>query len=235
MQLENCKYASSRKVQRLCRNGFIDCYKLKTTRNGQPVSEWLVSETSLRKRIEEHEPRFEDGDVIVTHNQTGGANSSAYIETSPAVIASPSLSGAAKSEAEREEHLEDLGNDVTTPEQIGDANSIEPSKASLMIENAKLTAELEGNRALIAKFLDDEGFLREELRDAREGRKDVAKIAERMLEALETMALGGKLQRLQNPDHPTRNPISKRNPDQYHSNQPTAGDIQQNDFEQFRI
>ena len=39
-------------------------------------------------------------------------------------------------------------------------------------------------------------FLREELRDARERGRDVTKIAERMLETLETMAMGGKLQRL---------------------------------------
>ena len=75
MQLENCKFASSRKVQRLCRDGFIDCHKLKTTRNGQPVTEWLVNEVSLRNRIEQHESRIEDGAATMTPKQFGGANS----------------------------------------------------------------------------------------------------------------------------------------------------------------
>jgi len=219
MQLERCKFASVRKVQRLCREGFVDCHKLTTTRNGQPVTEWLVNETSLRKRIEEHEPRIDDGVATVAPDQFGGANFEGSSEFMLQVLALPVQSGAAKSEAEEDETLEDQREDMTTPEPTGVASLDEPSKASLMIDNARLTAELEGAKLLVAEILDDKGFLREELRDAREGRKDVTKIAERMLEALETMALGGKLQRLQSQEQSAQNPI----PPQAH--QPTGGDI----------
>ena len=50
--------------------------------------------------------------------------------------------------------------------------------ASVLIENAKLTAELEGTRQLIAEVRDDKEFLREELKEANPGEDtDCNKIA----------------------------------------------------------
>ena len=80
------------------------------------------------------------------------------------------------------------GEDMAMPIEDGDANDQEigetRSLASLLIENARLTAELEGKRELETEMRDEKLFLREELKEARAGRKDVAAIAERMLETL---------------------------------------------------
>ncbi len=77
MHAERCKFASNRKVQRMCKEGRIDCWKLSTTRNGQPVAEWLVNETSLRNHIDKHEIKW-DGDEAksppATHLDNGNAN-----------------------------------------------------------------------------------------------------------------------------------------------------------------
>ncbi len=226
MQSECCKFSSHRKVQRLCRDGHIDCTKLTTSRNGQPVIEWLVNEISLRYRIAKHEPKFDDGDAIVATHPAGDAMTEENPANTPIAMATQERTGNAISLHKDAETSKMIGNDETTPEEDGVASSEEPSKAMLMIENAKLLAELEGKSALINEILDDKGFLREELRDAREGRNDVTKIAERMLEALETMALGGKLDRL--PDKHTNNQASL-------STKEKGGDIPPSQDDKYRV
>lgn len=230
MHSERCKFASPRKVQRLCREGHIDCQKITTSRNGQPIVEWLVNEASLRKRIVEIEPKYKDGDALATTGVFGDA----VIEPPTAKtggktdldLAKPFSGGNAKGVDREEFHVGNMRSDVATPDEIDDATFAEPSKAKLMIENAKLTAEIAGKSEFIEQILDDKSFLREELRDARERGRDVTKIAERMLETLETMAMGGKLERL--PDRqqgPVENaPFTKE-----------AGDIRTDESERFRI
>lgn len=218
------------KVQRLCREGFIDCHKLKTTRNGQPVTEWLVNETLLRKRIEEHEQLLEDGVAILPPNSIGDVSKTSERGRSTQIlgdnVAAPEHGGGAGLIVKDETNKVDQSDVLTTPDSVGGADLDEPSKASLMIENARLTAELEGAMALAAEIRDDKGFLREELRDVREGRKDVTKIAERMLEALEAMALGGKLHRL---------PIRRTDATDQISGQLNDGDISDENNDEFRI
>ena len=203
MKLEHCKFASPRKVQRLCQDGHIDCQKITTSRNGQPIIEWLVNEASLRKRIVEVEPKYEDGDAVATPEKFGDASypdgQEFQTEKLGNDMALLNQDGDASDHSDQENLAEQKGRDVATPVESGDAIFEEPSKAALMIENAKLTAELEGKSTFIEQILNDKSFLREELRDARERGRDVTKIAERMLETLETMAMGGKLNRL--PDH----------------------------------
>ena len=100
-------------------------------------------------------------------------------------------------DARSEKYQINISDDLAMPNEDGDA--IDPeigetrSLASLLIENARLTAELEGKRELETEMRDEKLFLRDELKEARAGRKDVAAIAERMLETLETIATGGKL------------------------------------------
>lgn len=141
---EHCKFASSRKVQRLCKNGDIDCYKLTTTRGGQPVSEWLVDETSLLKRISELETKVVDGVANLPPKQIGVANDAKNIGADPNVMATPNALGDAMRTAEKENEVEDNGNDCVPPELAGDANGETRTMASVLIENAQLTSALEG-------------------------------------------------------------------------------------------
>ena len=86
MHLERCKFASNRKVQRMCKEGRIDCWKLSTTRNGQPVSEWLVNETSLRNHVENNEIKW-DEDVAISSPATLRASGDA--NKAPTGLATP--------------------------------------------------------------------------------------------------------------------------------------------------
>lgn len=230
MRVEGCRFASLRKVQRLCREGHIDCQKITTSRNGQPIVEWLVNEASLRQRIVEIEPKYEDGDApatlgefsdAITEPPTGNTGAKSDHD-----LAKPHFGGNAKIDESEEFHFGNKGNDVTTPAEFGDAEFTEPSKAMLMIENAKLTAEIAGKSEFIDQILDDKSFLREELRDARERGRDVTKIAERMLETLETMAMGGKLERL---------PDRQQGPVENATVTKEAGDIRTDESERYRI
>jgi hypothetical protein len=214
MHIERCKFASNRKVQRMCKEGRIDCWKLSTTRNGQPVSEWLVNETSLRNHIEKNEIKWDDdvaispparlpasGDANGTPEGFGNANDELTFQNkpvlSPDALAMPNQNGNAIGAARNGNFHANAGGDMAMPIEDGDAIDKEigetRSLASLLIENSRLTAELEGKRELETEMRDEKLFLREELKEARAGRKDVAAIAERMLETLETIATGGKL------------------------------------------
>ncbi len=210
MHSQRCKFASNRKVQRMCREGAVDCYKLQTTRNGQPVSEWLVSEVSLRQHIEKNEVKWDQGVVIPPYASGnasrppflfGDANGSGRNRNigfpAPDAVAMPDYSGDADGGPETLIKGQAQRNAVATPDDNGDASDSlfgeTRSLASQLIENARLTAELEGTRQLIAEIREDKAFLRDELREARAGRKDVTAIAQRMLETLETIAIGGRL------------------------------------------
>ncbi len=176
--------------------------------------------------LEKHEQKFDDGDAIPTTIPAGDAKTEEYSGKIPNEVATQEHVGDANTQSIREETSEITAADEMTPEEDSDASFEEPTKALLMIENAKLTAELEGKTVLIDELLDDKGFLREELRDARDGRKDVTKIAERMLEAMETMALGAKLERLpenQNTVQPYIRPVDG------------GGDIRPDQDDEYRV
>ena len=64
------------------------------------------------------------------------------------------------------------------------------SIAEVLIENARLVAQVEVKDAIIEELKEDRSFLREEVRHARTTRDDVKNIAERMLDTLKTMAIG---------------------------------------------
>lgn len=232
---QRCKFASNRKVQRMCRDGVIDCFKLSTTRGGQPVSEWLVNESSLLRHVEENEIKWDAG-VPVSPAASGNASfeiggapnpsgaailprrDDQSVDLSPNVVAMPDVSGDAKVDAighaKAAIDAETPGNAMAPPESDGNATD-EPigetrTLASVLIENARLTAELEGTRDLIGEVRDDKEFLRDELREARAGRKDVTAIAQRMLETLESIAVGGKLIRpAQGQSGGSPDPVSK--------------------------
>ncbi len=251
MHAQRCKFASSRKVQRMCKDGAIDCHKLSTTRNGQPVSEWLVNETSLLRRIEESEIKLDEntavppvatGNASHTPNQFGDANHKSAdrksTEKSPSALAMPNHAGIACGDA-RVPDGEEFHRDVmAAPNEIGAATDEEVGEkrtlASVLIENAKLTGELNGALNLIEEVRDDKEFLRDELREARAGRKDVTAIAQRMLETLESIAVGGKL--IRSPQRDVENahqpPTAMKNQE---TPEPGSGDNQTRMVDTFRI
>ena len=232
MHAKRCKFASNRKVQRMCKNGVIDCHKLSTTRNGKPISEWLVNETSLLNHIENNEIKWDVG-VGVTPIASGNANRppnsdgdaidtvdhGKSVELSPDVVAMPDRLGDASGAMHHSNNEAIPADAMATPVENGDA-TVEligetRSLASVLIENARLTAQLQGTQNLIEEVRDDKKFLREELVEARAGRKDVTAIAQRMLETLETIAIGGKLMQ----------PHQDQNSDEHSDETPVSGSV----------
>lgn len=207
MTTRGCKYASNRKVQRMCREGAIDCQKITTTRDGNPLTEWLVNEASLLKHIEENEPKWDGGvqpvlstqvgDATPTPLNLGGATKPTELRENVAVApnaeALPNRSGVGNGASQHQEIGENSRDAIASPDVDGDAIGETRNLAGILMDNAKLTAELEGANKLIEAIIDDKDFLREELREARAGRKDVTAIAERMLQTLEAIAIGGRL------------------------------------------
>ena len=160
---------SERSIQRYCIEGRIAAQKIRTTYG----SEWLINERSLEAFIQQQP-------VII--GDDGDANQPPTATQMPATP------------AQSQEHR--------TPDGIasadGDATDVvaivpqgeHRSLAEVLIENAKLFAQVEGRDGIIAELKEDRNFLREEVREARRSRDDVKNIAERMLDTLKTIAVG---------------------------------------------
>jgi len=79
-----------------------------------------------------------------------------------------------------------VASDAMAATAVGEKRTI----AEVLIENARLLAQVEGRDAIITELKEDRSFLREEVREGRRTRDDVKNIAERMLDTLKTMAVG---------------------------------------------
>ena len=167
---------SLRSIQRYCDEGTIRGTKIKTT-FGQ---EWLINEDSLMQHIKTLPIEVGvSGDV-------GDANKL------PPSILTPNI--ASVRDASGDAGVARAG-ELATP--AGETRSL----ASVLIENAKLLAKLEGKdevmterNVLVGELRDDRTFLREELTEARKLRGDVKEIAQEMLRTLKAVALRGLLE-----------------------------------------
>ena len=184
----NCP--SLRTMQRYCQEGAIDCYKVTVNRDGVPVSEWLVHETSLAEFIERRPPYGDAGDAKPQPENVKD------VTDQPADMATPLHVGDANTQTKSEKDFANSRDDMATPPDAGDAKTETRTLGEVLIDNARLTAELDGHQALIEELRDDKAFMREELVEARTHRADVKEIAERTLKTLETIAIGGKLEEL---------------------------------------
>ena len=157
---------SERSIQRYCIDGKLAAQKIRTTYG----SEWLINEASLHRLIE--------GEPVVA-SVAGDAKS-----TAPAT---PTVSNVA---------LLPAANDVAGDDSAADAEDVAApvgerrTLADVLIENARLVAQVEGKGAIIDELKEDRNFLREEVREARKTRDDVKNISERMLDTLKTMVIG---------------------------------------------
>lgn len=163
------KAPSGRTIQRYCDEGRVEAKKIRTVFG----SEWLINEISLARLI---------GSEPIVAGDTGVANSA---DMPP--LASPTPLKATSSRAD----TDDIGvagdamrSTVTPP--VGERRTL----ADVLIENARLLAQVEGRDAIIAELKEDRSFLREEVREGRRTRDDVKNIAERMLDTLRSMATG---------------------------------------------
>ena len=176
------KTPSGRSIQRYCDEGHLAAKKIRTIFG----SEWLINETSLAKFIE--------AEPIVTGDASDATGSDMTTSASPTPqplrIQEPdTIDNGVASDAVRPP--------MATPKR--ETRTI----AELLIENARLLAQVEGRDAIINELKEDRTFLREEVREGRRTRDDVKNIAERMLDTLKTMATG----RLSMPNPTPQEPV----------------------------
>jgi hypothetical protein len=173
---------SARSMQRYCIEGRLAAQKIRTIFG----SEWLINETSLA--------RFIENEPVVTVD-AGVANIS-DMTTPASPIAQESFE--VKTATNDSDDAGVAGHEsMATP--VGERRTI----AEVLIENARLLAQVEGRDAIIDELREDRSFLREEVREGRRTRDDVKNIAERMLDTLKTMAVG----RLTMPTSPPQEPV----------------------------
>jgi len=166
----NRKTPSQRTIQRYCIEGRLAAQKIRTVFG----SEWLINEISLARLISS-EP-IVAGDVGVA----------TCFDMPPS--ASPTPTKRTSSEADTDDTSvagDAMRSPVATP-PVGERRTL----AEVLIENARLLAQVEGRDAIIAELKEDRSFLREEVREGRRTRDDVKNIAERMLDTLRSIATG---------------------------------------------
>lgn len=200
---ENRKRPSDRTLQRYCQDGRFDCYKLKTTRSGTPVHEWIINSTSLLAFIHtkpeaddkpETPPSVHGGDAIVDGDHDTGRPSA------PHDIATPNLSGDAVAHPVLPRSADILPDDTATPTDNGDAGESFVSRVELLIENAKLTARLDALNDLIGELRQDKGFMREQITHQRKNDTLMADMHRETLHTLKAVSVAGRHTRIEVPD-----------------------------------
>ncbi|PLX41208.1 MAG: hypothetical protein C0605_05755 [Hyphomicrobiales bacterium] len=148
-------------MQRLCQDGKIDCYRLKTSRNGTAVTEWLVNGSSLSRHIEKNEKKIQAGESSLRPVATPTPNGDAKIKSGDAnsnesevksadainAVATPEQSGYANNDEEVEKTT-DVISDLATPTESGDAR-IEKGEIASMMSEAKDPAPARGEQTFV--------------------------------------------------------------------------------------
>lgn len=182
MREQGCKYHSERKVQRLCANGKVDCYRLQTTRSGQPVTEWLVNGNALLEHIKKYEQMRDDSQGVAAPVASpivdGDANAPDSVPRNglvepddkpdaQGILATPDYSGDATDEAEIDGKPESEPDVIATPpntgDAIGDGTISQSPEVLILIEKAELRAQYQAQSELVVELREDKKYLREAL------------------------------------------------------------------------
>lgn len=199
---ERRKRPSDRTLQRYCQDGRFDCYKLKTTRNGNPVHEWIISSTSLLEFILT-KPVVEFPASVAAPNANGGANEGANSQNAEAhvadVVTTPDQVGDAEPDLvlPRSADVEPAAS--ATPREIDDANLGTVSRVELLIENAKMTARLDSQNDLIGELREDKKFMREQITHSRQNDTLMSDMHRETLQTLKAVSVAGRHTKIEMP------------------------------------
>ncbi|MFC6583694.1 hypothetical protein [Sulfitobacter aestuariivivens] len=175
-------------VQRWCRTGDLDCQKRGV------LGRYFTTETSLLSLEQKLVP-----DMIAENSKP---QFSGQPEMQPDAAASEATRSMMPVHAEVDEPARsDMQENAVSekPEHAAARTEVPQQGRAVPLnvgeELAKLTAENLGLREQLTEAKENNQFLREEIVSARGQRGDVVTIAERMLGTLETIAIGGRLER----------------------------------------
>ena len=210
-------------VQRWCRTGALDCHKRGV------LGRYFTTEPSLKALEEKLLPD------MMAENAGGHSPSATASSDSKPLLAAASTEADSGTQlqaaedptaySEMQAHApEDAAAPSSTPVDVpvhaadqsdrgdsrGAAAEVQPVTTVPPVapqppSDGRLQAEVEGLRAQLKNRDQQIAFLQEEIRSARDQRSAVVQISNRMLETLETMAVGGRLERRAQPDQPPQN------------------------------
>ena len=103
-------------------------------------------------------------------------------------MSTPKVGGVATTNSVVPESVGNKDDDMSSSDELGDVKVSLPSRAELMIENAKLFATVEGTTELIKEMRGDKEFYQSALK---ESQRDLTEISKRMLQSHERIALRG--------------------------------------------
>ena len=200
---ENRKQPSIRTLQRYCQEARFDCYKLKTTRNGNPVHEWIINGASLRRFIQT-KPEESVDTPMATPATNGDAEPERKTETSsdakPDVIATPERVDAVTFDPGLPRTPEAKPDVTATPGGTDDASGEQRSRVALLIENAKLTARMDAQEDLIGELREDKKFMREQIVHQRGNDTLMADMHRETLHTLKAVSVAGRHTKIEMPD-----------------------------------
>ncbi len=160
---------------------------------------WKIERASLVRKVAEELSRERDAQRDPV--QTGAHNASAVrpdraslASSHPAELVRTSLNGEPKPQAEISS-LSKVAPAAPETEPVRTRSDEEPQKRALAEELATLRAENTSLREQQKHDRDEIGFLREEITSNRSLKTDLAHNSNRLLETLETLAIGGRLDR----------------------------------------
>ncbi len=203
---EHRKRPSIRSLQRYCQEGQFDCFKLKTTRNGNPVHEWIINGTSLRKFIQ---TKPEEPVVVPAATPTRIGDAVCEIETALSgehvanAIALPETVDDATDNPGLPRSPDAQPNVMATPVNANDANEAQTSRVELMVENAKLTARLESQEDLIGELREDKTFMREQIIHQRGNDTLMSDMHRETLQTLKAVSVAGRHTKIEMPEAST--------------------------------
>ena len=199
------KQPSIRTLQRCCQEGRFDCYKLKTTRNGNPVHEWIINGTSLRRFIQTKPEETVDM-PLATPATFGDAEPESKTETSgvakPDVIATPERVDDAAFDPGLPRTPDTKPGVTATLDGTDDANGEQQSRVALLIENAKLTARMDAQEDLIGELREDKKFMREQIVHQRGNDTLMADMHRETLHTLKAVSVAGRHTKIEMPEAP---------------------------------
>ncbi|WIY23872.1 hypothetical protein [Parasedimentitalea psychrophila] len=200
---EHRKRPSVRSLQRYCQEGQFDCFKLKTTRNGNPVHEWFINGTSLRKFIQ---TKPEEPAVAPEATPFGIGDADSIGETTISsedvaiAIAPPEAVDDATDNPGLPRSPDAQPNVMATPGIADDAREAQTSRVELMVENAKLTARLESQEDLIGDLREDKTFMCEQIIHQRGNDTLMADMHRETLQTLKAVSVAGRHTKIEMPD-----------------------------------
>jgi hypothetical protein len=199
---KNRRIPSIRSLQRYCQEGRFDCYKLKTTRNGNPVHEWIMNSTSLLRFVE---AKTEDDSPPNPATPKAYGDASGSVGTRDNAQVSASATATSKDADDAKEDLalprssQDAPDVTATPDEDDDTNAGAMSQVEVMIENARLTAQLEAQNELWGELRDDKRFMREEMTQYRRNDRLLADMHRETLQTLKAVAVAGRHTKIELP------------------------------------